>query len=127
MRIRTQSFTIAGSLPGLNEIVRADRGNRYGGNKLKRESDLKVWATAIRRVKPVYGRCSVHIRWIEKDARRDPDNIAAGTKFILDGLRLAGVLAGDGHRHIGPDIHHTFPPPDRDDPRIEVTLLEVIS
>lgn len=38
--------------------------------------------------------------WVEPGKRRDPDNIRAGVKFILDALVAEGALPGDGWRHV---------------------------
>lgn len=38
--------------------------------------------------------------WVEKNHRRDLDNIAAGKKLIIDGLVVCGILAGDGWKHV---------------------------
>jgi hypothetical protein len=47
-------------------------------------------------------------RWFEPDRKRDPDNVAAGgTKLILDGLVVAGVLETDGARHVA-SFQHEF-------------------
>lgn len=37
----------------------------------------------------------------------DPDNIAFGAKFVLDGLVDAGVLSNDTRLEIG-ELHHRF-------------------
>jgi hypothetical protein len=37
---------------------------------------------------------------VEKNRRRDQDNIAAGKKLVIDGLVQAGVLAGDGWKYV---------------------------
>ena len=44
----------------------------------------------------------VHItfRWIMGNRRKDPDNVAAGKKFIVDALVLDGVLKGDEWKYI---------------------------
>jgi hypothetical protein len=95
-----QRLWIPGRLPGLNEIIdaakgAAGRGFRYA--KMKRELGEMVWAHAkAARLRPVT-RARLTFRWVEKDRRRDPDNVSsAGRKFILDGLVKAGVLPGDG-------------------------------
>jgi hypothetical protein len=68
-----------------------------GYAKLKKQWTELVWAEAKRaRLRPVK-RARLSFLWIEKDQRRDLDNIAAAKKFVNDGLVLAGVLAsGDG-------------------------------
>lgn len=38
--------------------------------------------------------------WIEKNSRRDPDNIIFAKKFILDGMVAAGILPNDNQKWI---------------------------
>jgi len=99
---------IPGQLPGLNELIAAakgagGRGARYA--KLKRTYTELVLAYAqnagIHRPCPFERPVVLSFDWIEKDRRRDPDNVAAGgRKLILDGLVIAGVIKGDGWRWI---------------------------
>jgi hypothetical protein len=92
---------IPGPLPGLNELLDAakgagGRGMRYA--KLKRGWTEAVWALAnVARLRRFDGPVVLRFEWVERDRRRDPDNVAAGgRKLVLDGLVKAGVLAGDG-------------------------------
>jgi Holliday junction resolvase RusA-like endonuclease len=62
-------------------------------------------------------------RWIEKDLRRDPDNICAGAKFVMDALVELGRIPGDTRRWVK-GISHEFPDPDAKNPRIEITITE---
>ena len=39
------------------------------------------------------------IEWRERSKMRDPDNIAAAIKYILDGFQAAGIIPGDGWRY----------------------------
>jgi len=99
-------FFVPGPLPGLNELIAAAKGSGGQGraySRLKRQWTETIWALAKRdRLKPFVGRATFRFEWIEKDKRRDPDNIAAGgRKLILDGLVKAGVLKGDGWRFVG--------------------------
>jgi Holliday junction resolvase RusA-like endonuclease len=59
--------------------------------------------------------------WIEKDRRRDKDNIAMAKKFILDSLQEWGVLKNDGWKQVLGfiDIFSV----DKINPRVEVSLL----
>ena len=120
----TQTFTIPGRLPGMNEIIAANRTNQYVGAKLKKECDERVgWCAKRDGMKPMRGLVLVRIQWIEKNRLRDPDNIVVGRKFILDALQTIGVLEGDGHAHIAGFVDHFgF---SKDDPRVVVTLEEV--
>jgi hypothetical protein len=95
-----QTLWIPDRLPGLNEVIAAAKGRGGRGHayaKMKRDLGEFVWANAkAARLRPVR-RARLHFLWVEKDRRRDPDNVSsAGRKFILDGLVKAGVLPGDG-------------------------------
>lgn len=47
------------------------------------------------------GLAAISFHWVEGDMRRDLDNVAAGgRKVVLDGLVAAGVLGGDGWKHV---------------------------
>jgi hypothetical protein len=85
--------------PNLNDLVRAAKHHRQAYNRIK-----ESWAELILVCCCGSGhirRCSVHFELVEQNTRRDPDNIASGAaKLILDGLVKAGVLEGDGWKHI---------------------------
>jgi hypothetical protein len=95
-----QVLWIPGPLPGFNEMLDAHgaggggRGNHYAHMKRKWTDDIALLAK-IHKLRPV---ACVRLRfvWREPRRRRDPDNVAAGKKLILDGLVRAGVLANDG-------------------------------
>ena len=61
--------------------------------------------------------------WYRKDRRSDPDNIAGGIKFILDGLVKAGKLENDGWKQIN-SIVHKFEV-DKENPRVEIEIKEL--
>ena len=112
------SFTIPGELPDLNQIIEAAKSHYGAYAKLKRtNTELVAWQA---KQLPKMERVNVTCRWICKDKRKDKDNIMAGTKFILDGLVMAGKLENDGWKQIG-DINHEFDV-DKDNPRVEVEL-----
>lgn len=105
----TRTFRVAGPLPGMNEIVAAAKSGRGKGNAYSRQK--ATWTSAVAlaaltvRVEHFAGPVSLHCLWHERDARRDPDNVAAGVKFVLDGLVQAGILRGDGRRWITSILH----------------------
>ncbi|MNC77913.1 Endodeoxyribonuclease RusA [compost metagenome] len=68
-------------------------------------------------------RIDVRVTWYCDTMRQDKDNISAGVKFILDGLQAAGVIKNDGWKQIG-RIEHDFAI-DRENPRVEVDVIEV--
>lgn len=116
------TFAIDGSLPGLNEIVNVARNNRFAGaSQKKKETQRCGLAVIAGGVSTFSGPVTVTFTWIEKDLRRDPDNICAGTKFVLDSLVELGRIPGDGRRWIK-GISHYFPPPDKKAPRILVRI-----
>lgn len=101
MKGKSNFFFIPGPLPGLNEIIGAANRNRHIYAKMKREltESIALRARAARLIRPE--RADLCFVWYERDRRRDPDNVAGGgRKFILDGLVKAGVLQGDGWRHV---------------------------
>ncbi len=99
---------IPGPLPGMNEIIEAAKGSGgrgMGYARLKSQWTETIWALAkqarIDKPGPFDRRVLMVFDWIERDKRRDPDNIAAGgRKLILDSLVKAGVLKGDGWKCI---------------------------
>ena len=85
--------------PSLNDYIRECRGNKYQAAVTKRvlEDYLIMFlshAPEFRR--PVY----LSFHWIEKDRKRDPDNIAFGKKFVLDALVKSGHLKNDTAKYI---------------------------
>lgn len=98
---------VPGPLPGMNEMIAAAKGNRGKGlayARMKKDWTDRVWAiamsTGINKPGPFQRRVALQFVWVEKDKRRDPDNVAAARKFVLDGLVNAGVIQGDGWRWI---------------------------
>ena len=86
-------------LPGLNDYVGACRTNKYGAANLKKATEAEIMMY-LRRLPRFERPVIIHFRWIERDRRRDCDNIAAGKKFILDAMGKAGVLKDDGRRYV---------------------------
>src|SRR4051812_47390943 len=101
-------FTIEGRLPGLNEIIAATNSHRFAGASQKKKETRRCAMEVIRQTS---GRISnpvrVAITWVDPDARRDPDNVIAGQKFIFDGLVECGRLPGDSRKWIK-EITHSF-------------------
>ena len=65
---------------------------------------------------------NLKITWYCKNKRKDPDNVAFGVKFILDGMQQARMIENDGFNEIK-EIHHYFAM-DKDCPRVEIEILE---
>lgn len=113
-------ITIKGTMDGLNEYTRANRGNRYSGNKAKKRNQLMVYEALYGRKERFEDPVHITFTWYEPNRRRDMDNIAFAKKFILDALVGAGVLQGDGWKHISgfTDRFRVS----KENPRIEVEI-----
>lgn len=114
--------------PSLNEMI-AQAKNHWSAyaKQKRRHTDRVALEARAARLPRVKGPVIVCIAWIEPDARRDLDNVAAGgQKSVLDGLVQAGVLPNDTRRWVR-GIEHHFPPPDKTDPRIEIELQSWIA
>lgn len=118
-------FTISGRLPGMNEYTAAQRGNRYGGAKMKHSAQSAVERHIRAEMpQPINRPVRIVYAFYEPNTRRDLDNISGfAHKVIQDALVAAGVLAGDGWKYIKGYTDVFFV--DKDNPRIEVELIEV--
>lgn len=90
---------IEGRLPSLNEYIDACRKNRYEGAKMKRQSEQLIWLY-IRWLPEFKEPVTIHFHWVEENKKRDPDNVAAGKKFVLDALVESGKLKDDGPKYV---------------------------
>lgn len=96
-------FFFPGTFPGMNEIVAAAKGCRgtgrlYSMMKNNQTNTIALMAKSQYKGKP-FDCYSLRFIWFLRDKRRDPDNIIAAKKFILDGLVTAGIFAGDTQKH----------------------------
>lgn len=126
-------FTVPGTLPGLNDYLKAERKfTRRGGtahsvgNDMKQENQMLICNAIRLQLKHLKIQKPVHIsyRFYEPNRRRDLDNIAGvAHKFIQDSLVRCGVLENDGWDQITGFSDAFFV--DRHNPRIEITIQEV--
>ena len=97
-------FVIKQKLPSLNEVIGANRGNKYMGAGLKRQvqNDICSWIrlAQMRDTLHPVDQCEVSIVWHEKTKRRDVDNIQSAQKFILDAMVKMGIVKDDSRRYI---------------------------
>ncbi len=124
MSKNSEVFIIKGDLPDLNNYTKANRGNKYAGNKLKQDATNIVCLYAKSQLRGKYERMSLSITYYCKNKRKDKDNIAFAKKFILDGLIKAGVIPDDGWGQIE-GWTESFEV-DKDDPRIRVELVRSV-
>lgn len=85
--------------PSFNSYVDSCRRNRYSGAKMKKQiqHDIGYFTGRLPRFRrPV----KIHFVWVEKDKRRDLDNICYAKKFILDSLVELGKIPDDGQKYV---------------------------
>lgn len=113
---------IPGTLPSLNEIIDAAKTHKMKYRNLKKDATEKCQLVASQL--PRYlDSIFLDITYYAPDRRTDPDNIAAGKKFIIDGLVEAGVIENDGWSEIA-GWNEEFEK-DKENPRIVVEVTEV--
>lgn len=100
-----QFFAIMEKLPSLNEVIAANRANRYKGADLKKNTELMIGmyilkAKAAGNLVPTKKPCEVIFEWHEKTQKRDCDNIASAKKFILDALQKYKIIENDNQKYI---------------------------
>lgn len=117
-------LTIPGRLPGLNELIEAERANRYKGAQLKKDAERRICAEIRRQLHGIHIRRPVVMRylWVEQDRRRDRDNITAGRKFVQDALVRCKVLQNDGWKEIAGFSDDWAV--DKVRPRVEIEITE---
>jgi Holliday junction resolvase RusA-like endonuclease len=116
------TLTIPGELCDLNRYIQAERSHRTKAAQIKRaETERVAWEIKAQpHEKPAAYPVHIGYVWYMKDQRKDLDNIAFAKKFINDGLVLAGILPGDGQKHIA-GFTDTFIV-DRERPRVEIVI-----
>lgn len=101
---------IPGYFPSRNEAERAARGHKMAGARVKKLYTEKVEACGLEwrpsGWKPIK-RYGIRLVWHCVNGNRDPDNIAAAIKYVLDGLVRAGILADDRWSNVTA-IEHRF-------------------
>lgn len=117
-------INIPGSLPGLNEYIQAERTHRQKGAALKRDAqELIEWEISQQIDRPLREPVTMHYTWVERDRRRDKDNISSmGRKLIQDAMVAIGALKNDGWSNIE-GFTDNFSV-DAEDPRIEIDIEE---
>lgn len=117
---------IPGRLPGLNEYIEAERRNKYKAAQIKREAENIVMLCARQQLRgwKARGPVMMFYLWVEKDRRRDKDNVSGyGRKIIQDALVKGGFLKNDGWNDIE-GFADDFAV-DKGNPRIEIVIEEI--
>ena len=99
-------FKLDKALCDLNTYINKERANKFNGARIKKQETEFVMLFTKRLAPVTEYPVDVYIEW-HQNGRKDPDNIAFGIKFILDGLVKNGIIQNDGQKQIR-SIHHTF-------------------
>lgn len=115
------------TFPGLNDYINAERTHRQKAAKMKKEyQDAVMLCIRGQRLPTFDGPVYMYYTWVEKDRRRDKDNVAAfGRKVIQDALTRSGVLKNDGWANIV-GFSDAFAI-NKETPRVEVILVDMLS
>lgn len=95
-------LVISGSLPSLNEYIRAERSNRYQAAHLKKTTQEHIRLALMAQCRHLHFDRPVKLTfvWTVPNKKKDKDNIAFAKKFIQDALVEMGVLQNDGWNDI---------------------------
>lgn len=99
-------------------------GNRYAYQNIKKYWAELIIYSSLMQIKNVktFEKSIVELHYFFKDKRRrDPDNYSG--KFILDGLVKAKLIKDDSFNNIDLILKADV---DKDNPRTEITITEVI-
>ncbi len=123
----TQELFIPYRFPSLNEYIGAMNRNRFIGNKMKQECTDFVRQTArYAKLGHFTEPITIGLNYWEPNAKRDPDNITFAKKFILDGLKLAGVITDDSQKWIrGIDFERWYTCSKEDRVGVHIIMTEV--
>jgi Holliday junction resolvase RusA-like endonuclease len=123
----TFTFAMNGRLESLNQTIRHDQNPRYRFFGARRRKMIKLriaqWVLYAK-VPKFTGPVKIHIRWVEKDRRRDRDNIRAGSKVILDTLVKQQRIKNDSQKWLL-ELTDSYEV-DKANPRVEVTISDAL-
>jgi|SRR6056297_2387254 len=114
---------VPGVMPGMNEIIDQNKIHWSNYHEIKKDYDDIVSFYAQQQGIKFFEKVKLNITYYMKNKKKDPDNLCAAKKFILDGLVKAGVLEDDNW-DIVKEFNETWEV-DRENPRVEIELLEV--
>lgn len=100
IKTKIQSLVIDYIPTDLNTYINIERSNKFAAAKIKsKETETIAWM-AKSQLKPIKSKIYLSFIWYLKNKKKDPDNIAFAKKFILDGLKIAGIIENDGLNQI---------------------------
>lgn len=91
--------------PTLNDQIADARGNKFKSSTAKKKWTALI-ANTVKDSPAFPGKVWIAFDWFVKNQQRDPDNIMASAKYIMDGLKVAGTIKDDNLTIIqSPQIH----------------------
>ena len=93
--------------PTLNQQIGDARGNKFKSAGTKKKWTQLV-ANLVTDAPKFPGTIHIEFAWHIKNWNSDSDNIEAAQKFIMDGLKLAGVIQDDSLKFIHAPKLHTY-------------------
>ena len=107
------TFIINEKLPSLNELITANRYNRYKGAAMKKNVDTLIgyYITLAKINKEIWAidkPCIIRIEWHERTKKRDVDNIESSVKFICDALQQNGIIINDSQKYVKQIYHQVI-------------------
>ena len=119
------TVTIPQPGPWLSSNATTNRHWRHRQQLVKSWREAAAWRARAAKVAPFAGPVRITGTIHRADNRVwDVDGAVATIKAAIDGLRDVGVLAGDDHRFVR-SVTSEWGKPDRDDPRLVLTIEEL--
>ena len=102
-------FEITGKMPSLNEVIDITRKNKYAGARFKKELQYDIEMQLYKQISeknlfeflPLQKQVDFEIIYVERNKKRDKDNISSCKKFLFDALVQRGVINNDGWKWVG--------------------------
>lgn len=94
----------------MNDVINANRKNKYAGANLKRKTQDKICAYIYSAAKdgelqPTTEPCIIKMNFVEANHKRDVDNVQSSQKFILDAMVNMQVIPDDSPKYVK-QIYH---------------------
>jgi hypothetical protein len=97
---------VQGKFPDLNDILDAAKSHYQVYRKMKRDAQIQA-SWFMHRLPEIKRPVKIYFIWNEADRRRDPDNITAAQKFLLDELVRLKKIPNDTSKWVK-GIYHDF-------------------
>ena len=123
--MKNAKLIIKGKLPGLNDLIEAERTHRQAGARLKRSAEELIrWQIKVQLRGQFERPVRLNYMFYEPNKKRDKDNISGfAHKVIQDSLVKERILKNDGWEYIDSYTDHFAV--DKKNPRIEIIIEEI--